>query len=257
MIDAILAAGGRLRPQDPLYPRLPDQPKALLPVAGKPMAQWVLDALGAAQSIRRIIVMGLTPAEAAPLTCAKDMSVLPDQGSLLENLGAGARWLLARDPTLPYVLSVSVDIPALTPAAIDWNVSTALATDHDGYYLIIPQAVMEKRFPGARRSYFRIKEGRFTAGDMVLLNTRLLGAEHPLWPRLIAARKNIWQQAQLVGLGVLVQFLLGQITIPAIERHVQARLGVRPRVLVCPHAEAGMDVDKPHQLTVVERDLTA
>ena len=45
-MDAIIGAGGHIRPNDPLAELLPEgKTKALLPIAGKPMIQWTLDAI--------------------------------------------------------------------------------------------------------------------------------------------------------------------------------------------------------------------
>jgi hypothetical protein len=48
---------------------------------------------------------------------------------------------------------------------------------------------------------------------------------------------------------------LGQMTIPEALRRAKTKLGVNGRVLLLPHAEAGMDVDKPRQYDLVKRDL--
>ena len=45
-MDAIVIAGGIPQPEDPLYTYSHGDSKALIDVAGKPMVQWVLDALG-------------------------------------------------------------------------------------------------------------------------------------------------------------------------------------------------------------------
>ncbi len=51
-MDAIVIAGGIPEPGEPLYPYTQGKPKATLEISGKPMAQWVLDALnGAARSL--------------------------------------------------------------------------------------------------------------------------------------------------------------------------------------------------------------
>jgi hypothetical protein len=116
---------------------------------------------------------------------------------------------------------------------------------------------MEQRYPGAHRTYFRFKEGWFTAGDMHLLSTRLLTQQHRVWERIVAARKNVAQQARLIGLKTLLLFLLGQITLPLAEQRVLTKLGVRARVLVCPYAEVGMDVDKLDHYHRLEAELKA
>lgn len=259
-VDAILAAGGIPGPDDSLYSLTRGKPKALLEIAGQPMIQWVLDALSAARTVRRVIVVGLhltglKDPSGVELTCRKPLHFLPNRGSLVANLLASARWLAADDSSARYGLLVSSDLPALTPEAVDWSVETALQTEHDGYYSVIARAVMEARFPDSRRSYFRLKDGEFTAGDLALMSVRLATEAHPVWQQLVEARKNIVRQAQLIGAGLALRFLTRQLTLAEAERRISARLGVRGRVLVCPYAEAGMDVDKPHHYEIMHRAL--
>jgi len=253
IVDAILVAGGVPGPGDPLYPLTRGQPKALLEIAGRPMIQWVLEALDGAQTIRNVVVVGL-PAESG-LTCGKPLAYLPDAGSLVDNVLAGARWVAEQNDPATYGLLVSADIPAITPAMVDWNVATSLQTDHEAYYSVISKQVMEARFPGARRTYFRVTEGRFTAGDMSLMAVALAQNPPPLVRELVKTRKNIPRQAQVIGLGMLVKFALGQLSLEESARRIGQRLGLRGRVLVSPYAEIGMDVDKPHQHEMLTQDL--
>jgi hypothetical protein len=48
---------------------------------------------------------------------------------------------------------------------------------------------------------------------------------------------------------------LGRLSIPWGQRRISQRLGVNGRILISPYAEAGMDVDKPHQYDLVKREL--
>jgi CTP:molybdopterin cytidylyltransferase MocA len=261
-IDAILAAGSVPGPPDPLYPLTHGRPKALLEIAGKPMVQWVLEALSAARTIRRVVVVGPGdcpfPSGEGPgvrLICRKPLHFLPAHPSLVENLLAGAQWLAAQESPPRYGLLISCDIPAVTGEAIDWVVETALQTEADAHYAVIERAVMEARFPGARRSYFRLKDGEYSAGDMVLASAALATHQHPLWRQLVEARKSLLRQAQLIGVGMAVRFALGQLTLADGAGRISRRLGLRGRALVCPYAEAGMDVDKPHHYEIMRREL--
>ncbi len=255
-VDAIVTAGGIPRPAEPLYQYTQGQPKALLDIAGKPMLQWILDALGAAKSIRRVVVMGLGEHD-APLRCAKTLGFLPNQGSMLANMVAGTRWVLDQDPTSRHALMVSSDIPALRPEIVDWNVNTSLESDDEIYYSVIPQAAMEQRFPGSRRSYFKFKDATVTAGDMNLVATSLVAHIPPAMQALIESRKNIFQQAAIIGFDTLFKLATRRLTLKEAEQTVSRRLKVRGRLLVCPYAEAGMDVDKPAQYELMQRDLAS
>ncbi len=267
-IAAVVTAGGIPRPADPLYLMTQGRNKALLEIAGKPMLQWVLDALGGAATIDYVVVVGL-PDDAHTFTCAKPLAFLPNQGSMLGNVEAGVKAVLAApielptgglrlgqaDATRAHTLLVSSDIPAVTPAIVDWTVNTALTTDHEAYYSLITEADMERRFPGAHRSYFTLKEGRFCGGDMTLIQTALVTHYSPAWNSIVGARKNVLKQAGLIDAGTLLRLALGQLTIAAAEQAALRRLQVRGRAMRCPYAEAGMDIDKPHQFELVQADL--
>ena len=59
-MDAVVTAGGIPQPDELLYPYTLGKPKALLEICGKPMVQWVLNALGGAKRVENVILIGLT-----------------------------------------------------------------------------------------------------------------------------------------------------------------------------------------------------
>jgi hypothetical protein len=69
------------------------------------------------------------------------------------------------------------------------------------------------------------------------------------------ARKNPLRQAGLIGLDTMLLLLLRQLTLQELVRRVSRRLEIRGRALDCPFAELGMDVDKPFQLAIIQKDL--
>ncbi|MDX1436607.1 MAG: nucleotidyltransferase family protein, partial [Anaerolineales bacterium] len=140
-MDALIAAGGTPGPEEPLYSLTQGQPKALLEIAGKPIAQWVLDAVSSAGNIDNIVVVGLT--ESDGLVSPKPVRYIPNQGGLLENVLAGTGELLKINPEAKYVVSVSSDVPAIQPEMIEWIVETAEASDFDIYYSVITREAME------------------------------------------------------------------------------------------------------------------
>lgn len=252
-VDAIVTAGGTPTPDEPLYQYTQGKPKALLEMAGRPMVQWLLDALGGAATIRRVVVTGLDAS--GGLRCAKPLDFLPNRGSMLGNVVSGAQWLMEREPAARHALMVSSDIPTITSALVDWNVTTSLETDDEIYYSVIPQAAMEARFPGSRRSYFKFRDGTFTGSDMNMAAVSLVTHVPPAMQSLIDARKNIFRQAAIIGFDTLFLLATRQLTLKQAEQTVSRRLKVKGRLLICPYAEAGMDVDKPGQYELVKRDL--
>jgi len=252
-MDAIVLAGGIPSPEDPLYNYTQCQSKALVDIAGMPMAQWVLDALGGATSIDHVLVVGLD--QDCGLTCAKPLHFLSDQGHMLDNIKAGLRHNNQRNPSASRILLASSDIPTITPEIVDWRVHKSLEHETDIDFAVVDRKTMETRFPGANRSYVRLKDCELCGGDLNVIQVALIEKEQ-LWARLIAARKNILKQTALLGIDLLLLLLLGRLSLKDAEHRVSERIGVKCRACLSPYAEVAMDVDKPHQLELLRQDLT-
>lgn len=252
-MDAIVTAGGIPQPGEPLYEECQGQNKALLDIAGKPMIQWVLDALCQAELIDQIVVIGLP--EGSGVTCPKVTAWLPNYGGLLENIRAGVIKVTQLNPQAGHVLSVSSDIPAITPEVVDWSVQVADDPAMDIYYNIIRRDVMETRYPTSKRSYTRLKSLEVCGGDMNVIHTRTVTQNNDLWDKIISARKNVFKQASLIGYDTLILLLLRLIDLQSAEKMVTRRLNIKGKAVLCPYAEIGMDVDKPFQLEIMRADL--
>jgi GTP:adenosylcobinamide-phosphate guanylyltransferase len=253
-MDAVVSAGGIPLPEEPLYPETKGESKALLDVAGKPMVQWVLDALSGSKMIDNVIIVGLT--EKLGLKCAKKMYFISNQGKMLDNMRAGAEKIHELDPKAEYLLFVSSDIPAITGEMVDWVVNTAMETKEDVYYNVIQRDVMEKRFPGSKRTYTKLKDMEVCGGDMNVGRLNLiLSDENPLWERITDSRKSPIKQAGLIGLNTIIPLLFRQLTLEQAASNIMKRFEITGRGVVCPYAEVGMDIDKPHQLEILRADL--
>jgi hypothetical protein len=140
---------------------------------------------------------------------------------------------------------------------VDWVVSNAMQSDHDLYYNAIPRSAMEARFPESRRTYLKLKDMQVTGGDMNIARIKLVTSRErdELWERIFNTRKSPLQQAALIGLDTLFLMLFRALTLEALVEKTMHRLGLNGRVLVCPYAEVGMDVDKPVQLELIRKVL--
>lgn len=252
-MDAIVTAGGIPQPGEPLYEYTQGESKALLDVAGKPMIQWVLDALCEAEKIRNIVLIGL-PAD-SNVSCRKLTAFIPNQGSMLDNIRTGVSKILELQPDAGHVMIVSSDVPGIKPEMIDWVVDTCMQTNDDIYYNVITKEVMEKRFPSSKRSYTHLKDLDVCGGDVNVIRSSLATSEDEIWDDLIGARKNVLKQAAIIGFDTLILLMLRRITIDDAVKKVAKRLNITGRAVICPYAEVGMDIDKPHQLEILRMDL--
>jgi GTP:adenosylcobinamide-phosphate guanylyltransferase len=253
-MDAIVVAGGTPQPGEYLYEETNGGPKAMLNIAGKPMIQWVLDALGGAKTIDQVVVIGL-PADCSDVHCNKPLSSFPNQADMIENIRTGARKVLELNPQAHHFLIASSDIPAITSEMVDWEVNTAMETDDDAYYHIITRETMEARFPSSRRSYVHLKGMDVCGGDMNIVRAQTVTANEALWKKIVDSRKSALKQASLLGYDTLFLLMLRLLTLEKAVALASKRLSIKGRGIICPYAEVGMDVDKPHQLAIMRADL--
>ena len=252
-MDAIVTAGGIPQPEDPLYTYSHGDSKALIDIAGKPMIQWVLDALGDAKHVDNVIVIGLSPK--SNITCKKPLHFLSNQGRMLSNIVAGVYKSLALNKKNQYVLAVSSDIPTIKPEMVDWLIEKSQETKDDMYYGVCSKAVMEARFPGSKRTYTRLKDMDLCGADMHVSHVTMATEHLDMWEQLIGNRKSPLKQASIIGLGTFFQVLTRSITLDDLAAKISNRIGIKGRAIQFPYAEPCMDVDKPHQLEMLREDL--
>jgi GTP:adenosylcobinamide-phosphate guanylyltransferase len=254
-MDAILTAGGIPLPEEPLYDATQGHPKAMVDMAGKPMVQWVLDALSDSSNIDNVVIVGLT--DKSGLKCKKKMYFVSNQGKMVKNLQAGAQKVQEINEKAEYVLIASSDIPAITGEMVDWVVKTALEEKVDIVYNVIQREVMEKRFPGSKRTWTRLSDMEVCGGDLNAARISLIvNDDTAMWEKITNSRKNPLKQAALIGYDTAFLLLTGRLRLQDAETRVMKRMNITGRAMVCPYAEVGMDVDKPHQLEIMRADLT-
>jgi len=252
-MDAIVTAGGIPLPEDPLYPYTNGDSKALVDVAGKPMIQWVLDALGDSKHIDNVIIIGLS--SKSDVTCKKPLHFISNQGRMLSNIVVGVEKSLELDPKTEYVLVASSDIPGINAGMVDWLVENCMQTKEDIYYGVVPREVMEARYPGSNRTYTKLKDIQLCGADMHITHVRMATEHLDMWEELIGNRKSPLKQAATIGFGTLLRVATRSITLDDLVVTITKRLGITGRPIVWENAEPGMDVDKPHQLELIREDM--
>ena len=223
-MDAVVTAGGIPQTDEPLYSYSRGGAKALIDIAGKPMVQWVLDALGEAHTIERVVLIGLT--DRSGLTCKKPLTYLSNQGKMLDNLKAGTAKVLELNPKAKYILFVSSDIPGIKGEMVDWVVNTCLETSDDLFYNVIRREDMEERFPKSKRTFTPLKDMEVCGGDMNMARASIVNQHSDFWSKLIEARKNPAAQAAMIGPDIIFKFIFRQLTIDDVIQRIADKLGL-------------------------------
>lgn len=256
-MHCMILAGGTVGPDDPLYAYTQGRPKALLDMDGQTMLERVVAALQASPQVEDIVIVGI-PAKtlaAADLSFARPVAALPDAGSMIANMQAGAAWFREHRPEAEVVLGCSSDIPSITRQTVDEFIEACRPWDKAVYYNLVSRARLEARFPNSRRTYSRYRDVEAAGGDMVIARLDVLDKNRSLIESLTAARKQPWRIAALVGPRLLIKFLFHRITIADIERAAERIIGAPVQIILDGPPELAMDADKPFQVDILRADF--
>jgi len=245
-VDAIVLGGGDGAVIDPAC-----RFKGLLPIGGKPMIEWVVDALRAADLVAGLAAVVPSAEDLGPWVDKVDKLVVSD-GELMENLIAGIQSFRVDRP----VLVVTGDLPLLDGDALDDFVRSSLASGADFCYPLLRKEDILIQFPDTERTFVRLATGRVTGGNMMVLNPALVERNQALGQRLFDTRKSPLAMARVLGPVFVFKLLTGRLTIPELEAKMGELLGGRGAAVFTRHGSIGLDVDKPNDVILVERILS-
>lgn len=247
-INVVVLAGGRNSPE--MAAATGTEIRALTPIGTRTMLDYVVSALSKAPSVGKIFVVGTVPP-------SEQYTQIAGRETLLENLLAG----LDAAGDGEHVLVSTSDIPFLTPDAAEDFLVRAAAVGADLCCSYVPLAVCLRRYPEMKRTAISLAEGRFTLGNIMLVNPAFLRTRQEAITAAYAARKSPVQVARLLGPGLLGRLIGAQLLAPGLlsvaglEAAVGRALGGQAAGVCSAYAEIGTDVDHPEDVAIARRIL--
>jgi GTP:adenosylcobinamide-phosphate guanylyltransferase len=247
MIDAVVLAGGVETGEIAAETGVSYRP--LLEVEGRPIIHRVLAALRGASSVGGVVLVAPRPVQDAVESLAVDVRVEAGD-DFVDNIERG---VAAAPSGGDRVLLLTGDLALITPGAVNDFVQQSLAVRADATYPIIPRDSCERQFPGAKRTYVRLREGSFTGGNGVVVGRDFVALRRALIGHLYASRKSPLRLAALFGLGFLLGLLTGRLRLEDLQRRAGAIIGGRVVAVITTYPELGFDVDKMEDLNLARR----
>ncbi|MGB9679045.1 MAG: nucleotidyltransferase family protein [Thermoanaerobacteraceae bacterium] len=230
--------------------KLPD--KAFIKIKGKHMIEYVIKALKESGKVDKIAVVGdsLKIKENA----IEGIDIVVEQGkNIMDNVLNGVKPFINDSR----VLILTCDIPMLTKEAVIDFVMQSEATGADLCYPIVKKEDNIKKFPDAKRTYARIKEGTFTGGNIFYVNPAIIDRLVKSARQFIAYRKKPWKLGKLLGIKVLFYFAIGKVTIPQLEEKVRELFNINAKAIISKYPEIGNDVDKDEDVLMANKYISA
>jgi GTP:adenosylcobinamide-phosphate guanylyltransferase len=248
---AVVLAGSRPG-SAPLAARGGENLKALIPVAGKPMLRWPIDALLACPAVGEILVVAQQPDRLRPGLPDDPRVILRQSDS---TIAATLSAMIADKGVQFPMLVTTADHALLTPAMIAEFVGTA--GDADLAIGVVEQRVLFARFPAAKRTWIGFRGGRYSGANLFLLGSPQVGAAIAQWRSVEQERKKGWRLLAALGPALLLGAVLKLRTIDQSAAAIGRKLGLGIRAVQLSNAMAAIDVDKAEDHALAEALLQA
>jgi GTP:adenosylcobinamide-phosphate guanylyltransferase len=243
-IPAVIMAGGTAK-QD-IIEATGVTNRALIPINGRPMVSYVVDALRGAKSVERIVLVGDLPD-------SLDYARVGDQGGFVENLFAGLEACRGAE----YALVATADIPFVTSESVDDFVRNGRDLCADVVYPVVRVEECYRRFPGVKRTAASLRDGKLTGGNMVLMRPEFMLAQRDRIADAYGARKSPIRLALMLGIGTTLRAVVALTAVPSLlsvghlEAAVGRLLGGTARAYVSSYSEIATDIDRPSDLEAI------
>jgi len=245
VVDALVLAGGDGSVIDPQV-----SAKGMVHIAGKPMVQWVLESLRQSRYIRKIAVILPPNQDTAAWEHLADKIVFSD-GQISDNVIEGKNALDSDS----LIISVTSDIPSVTPEAIDNFIELTVKSGADISYPMVREAAMNAAYPGTERTFFKLREGRVTGGNAMILHSKHFDYLRQLGQEIFEARKNPIRMANMVGTRFAFKLATGRLSKNDLEERIGKIIDLQCAAVIFDDASIGADVDKPKDIEAIVTKL--
>lgn len=228
--------------------------KVLAPVAGVPVIERVLAALDATRRFGTRLLVG------------PDRSVFDANDLLKARETAGWRWIPpATSPARSVaaaleeidadrrVLVTTADHALLTREIVDHFCDRSTGSDADLTIGFVAYEDVMRAYPGSRRTGWKFADGRYCSCNLFGFMTPRSRQAAAFWQRAEALRKKPWRIVAILGLGLLVRYATGRLTLAQALDALSKASGARIRTILLPFPQAAVDLDTLDDWELVKR----
>jgi len=244
-VSVLILAGQRDGVVDQLCEQAGIARKAVIPINGRPMIDYVLEALESA---------GLkTPYHVSGFDAAYDKRLLQSPS------GAGpadsAATALKSGIMLPCIMTTA-DHPLLSETMLIHFLKHSEQTEADFCVGLAEKKIIQPAYPNVKRTYLKFSDRSVSGCNLFYIKNEKGLKAIEFWKQAQHLRKQPLKLARRLGWGVLLSYLFGRLSLEGAFDYASKTLGIAAKPVLIPIAEAAIDVDKPSDKVLVEAILS-
>jgi len=249
-VSVLILAGQRAGVIDPLCAEAGIERKAVLPINGRPMIDYVLDALSQAGLKRPFHISGysadhdgrLVQSPHAPGPAGSTLAALTQKMENGEHI------------SFPLIVTTA-DHPLLKAEMLESFVNGARRTGADFCVGLASREVVQPAYPEIKRTYLKFSDIDVSGCNLFYVaNEKGIEAVR-FWQKAQHYRKRPVKLASQFGFRILFDYLRGRLSLDGAFEYASNHLKIKAKPVLISIAEAAIDVDKPSDKKWVETIL--
>jgi NDP-sugar pyrophosphorylase family protein len=240
----------------------PDQKyasKSLLPMHGRRVLDWQLDALCNSSLVGEIFLIGLTKEE-FPFSKKVSYIPFPTTTTILEKILRGSEIIRQENPDLDHLIICTGDVPGMTAESINLFLETITKNkDIDVLISGVPEDITEEYFPEHNRVVARFSDRDIYPGEMLALRHTIIPVLKKEINQLSVTRRQFNRRSDTSKLMplmrylakkprlwlIIIRYLTGCLSVRALEKDISQIYQMEFRTVIIPDPGFGMDLDLP------------
>lgn len=255
-MSAVVLAGER-KPDSELLSYTGARCKALIEVGRVPMLLHVVNTLGQAGRVDKILLSG---PHRAHLNGQPHLNALIDTGKILwrepgrtpSTSAYQIMQTLARDTP---VLVTTADLPLLSIDIVDSFCAQSLAQDTDVTVGLTPYELVRQAFPEMKKTVLRFRKNHYCSCNLFAFTTQRGRRAANFWQQVENERKKPLRVISLLGWRAIIAYLLGSLSLESAVAILSQRLDLRISVVILPYAHAAVDVDSVSDYLLINQAM--
>jgi hypothetical protein len=233
--------------------------KALIPMHGKRVLDWQLDALCNSEYVGDIYLIGLKPEE---YPCPEKITYIPAEltSTILEKITIGSDYIHKDHPDLHHLIVSTGDAPGMTTDSVDLFFQDLYQNlDVDILISGVPEDITKEIFPEHGRVVGRFKDQDIYPGEMLAFRHTMISKLKDEIDQLTVRRRQFNRREDTSRLGpvmrylakrpklwlLIMKYLTGNLSVADLENTLSRVYGMKMKTVIIPDPGFGMDMDLP------------
>jgi NDP-sugar pyrophosphorylase family protein len=228
--------------------------KAMIPLGGKPMVQYILEAIDESKHIDSMVIAGLGLEDLAPYEPKKPVEFIEAGNSSYKTILKGIEYIRSMDDPPAYIGHIPSDMPMISGPVIDRILNAIDWTkNYEIYQNWVPLENVAKYYPGVHKKPLKLRGPKYAGGDFYIYQPDILNEyRQEMLEQFLLKRKDFVAIARMMSLKLIIKYVLRLATLRDAGKRFKELFNLTGAFYITDFPEPCIDLDYEEDLEVFD-----